>query len=235
MGDQIPGPAGGGPDSVFGEGHRYKLWKRLVPLDLVERAMGGVSQLMARGDARLASNGENLGEGVLFRCRNAHAHAAPLHEVSRQTGLLGQIADCLDGMPFHFIGDEVSVMVPQRGSANQFAADPEVHRFQNGGFLSLLLPLRASDAPTELRLVAGPEDGPSLVSDRGADTEVHTLAVHPGDVVATSPRMLSCQGGHDDGGLLAWLRLRYGPAHLFDRSLGRTVSRAGFPQVWPLA
>lgn len=235
MGDQLLGTANACRDSVFGEGPGYRLWTGVVPVDLVERAVGGVGQLMARGDARLAHNGENLGDGVLFRCRDAHARAEELKALSRHEGFLRHVAECLGGAPFHFMGDEVSVVVPQGGPASHCVPDPDVHRFQDGEFLSLLLPLRASDAPTELRLIAGPEDGPSLVSDRGADAEVHTLSVHPGDVVATSPRMLSCQGGHDDGGLLAWLRLRYGPAHLFDRSLGRTVSRSGFPQVWPLS
>lgn len=219
-----------------GDGPGYKVWRGLVPEDAVERAVGGVSQLMARMSAQLATDGADLGQNILFRCADGHCQTAPLKELAHSAFIVSEIVDCLQTDEVYFLGDELSVIVPSATAGGQCAADPQVHRFQGRAVASLMLPLRLNKAPAELRLVRGAKGQPrQLVSCVPDSHEVVSLMLEPGDVVAMSPAVLSCHGGNDSSGLLAWLRLRYGAPLVLDRTNGRTVSDAGFTRVWPLS
>ena len=213
----------------------YAVWRGLVPADAIEREVGGVSQLMARMSAQLATDGMDLGQNILFRCTDGHSQTAPLQELAHSACLVSRVAGCLQTDEVYFLGDELSVIVSSASANSHCAADPQVHRFQGREVASLMMPLRLNPGPAELRLVRGAQRKPGDLARLEPDSrEVVSLMLAPGDVVATLPSMLSCHGGNDSSGLLAWLRLRYGAPFVLDRTNGRAVSDAGFPRVWPL-
>ncbi len=222
-------------EELRADGPGYKVWRGLVPEDAVERAVGGVSQLMARMSARLATNGTDLGQNILFRCTDGHRQTTPLQELAYSALIVSEIAECLQTDEVYFLGDELSVIVPSASANSHCAADPQVHRFQGRKVASLMLPLRLNNGPAELRVVRGAREQGLLVSCAPENHEVFSLMLEPGDVVATPPAMLSCHGGNESSGLLGWLRLRYGAPAVLDRTNGRAVSDAGFPRVWPIS
>jgi|GEM_PF-3163250 len=163
------------------DGRGYKVWRGLVPADAIERAVGGVSQLMARMSARLAIDGAGLGESILFRCSDGHEQTAPLQELAHSAVIVSEIAECLQTEEVYFLGDELSVIVPSASANSFFAADPQVHRFQGHEVASLILPLRLHQGPAELRLVRGAHGQPGHLARLEPDShEVVSLMLEPG-------------------------------------------------------
>lgn len=205
------------------------VWRSLLEANAARRAYEAIGMMMAREDAKLATQNHKLPPGVLYQCEDAAAYCGVLSALLTHPPLVKTIAAELGAEQLHYLGDWLEVIVPRHVDGRFKLVDPGASRFGGDQWGLALVPLLQPGKTAAFGVL---DRGPVVDSERMVSVDeldgATAVTLSATDVAVLKTNSLIRYAGADQDPLLGWWTIRYGDPQTVDRTRGLTVSEVGY-------